>query len=205
MLSTSAPGWGSSRCSVRGRADFAYPRDTLELTDGNLTRLQDAGHITVHKVIDGRRPRTWLSATRAGRTALNAETAALREIIAGLENASRPSARTPTAQPANLKATEQARIPASPDAHAVPSARDGGHPSTPEPSRKRAKNVAQASSSPPGWPRSFSSVAFRTTTGAPRGLAPRIRAVRRAGRRANCRCWRRPHGPAGSARRRRRR
>ena len=50
-----------------------------------------------------------------------------------------------------------------------------------------------------------SSPACRTTTGGPRGLAPRIRAVRRAGRRANSRCWRQPNGRARSARRRRRR
>lgn len=72
-----------------GRADFAYLRQTLELTDGNLSRnlrrLEDAGYIRVEKVIDGRRPRTWLSATPAGRTALNAEVAALREIIAALD------------------------------------------------------------------------------------------------------------------------
>ncbi len=43
-----------------------------------------------------------------------------------------------------------------------------------------------------------SSAAFRTTTGGPRGLAPRARAVRRAGRRANYRCWRLPHEPARS-------
>lgn len=86
-----------------GRADFAYLRDTLELTDGNLsrnlTRLHDAGYITVHKVIDGRRPRTWLSATRAGRTALNAEIAALREIIAGLETPGHRHVHQPLSQP----------------------------------------------------------------------------------------------------------
>ncbi len=72
-----------------GRADFAYLRNTLELTDGNLsrslTRLQDVGYVRAEKVIDGRRPRTWLTATRAGRAALDAEVAALREIIAGLD------------------------------------------------------------------------------------------------------------------------
>ncbi len=68
-----------------GRVDFAYLRRTLELTDGNLSRnlsrLQDAGYVTAEKLIDGRRPRTWLSVTPAGRRALEAEIAALREII----------------------------------------------------------------------------------------------------------------------------
>lgn len=72
-----------------GRADFAYLRDALELTDGNLsrnlTKLEDAGYVAVEKVLDGRRPRTWLSATDAGRHALAAELAALREIIASVE------------------------------------------------------------------------------------------------------------------------
>jgi DNA-binding MarR family transcriptional regulator len=72
-----------------GRADFAFLRDTLELTDGNLSRnisrLEAAGFVAVEKVIDGSRPRTWLSPTTAGRRALAAEVAALREIIAGLE------------------------------------------------------------------------------------------------------------------------
>jgi DNA-binding MarR family transcriptional regulator len=69
-----------------GRTDFTYLRDILDLTDGNLSRnlskLQDAGYVRIDKVIEGRRPRTWISATRAGRAALAAEIAALREIIA---------------------------------------------------------------------------------------------------------------------------
>jgi DNA-binding MarR family transcriptional regulator len=69
-----------------GRTDFTYLRDILELTDGNLSRnlskLEDAGYVRIDKVIEGRRPRTWVSATRTGRAALSAEVAALQEIIA---------------------------------------------------------------------------------------------------------------------------
>lgn len=83
-----------------GRADFAYLRETLELTDGNLSRnirrLEDAGYVRVDKVIEGRRPRTWLSATRAGRQALDTEVAALREIIARLDP---PPSRRQAPQP----------------------------------------------------------------------------------------------------------
>ncbi len=72
-----------------GRADFVFLRNTLELTDGNLSRnlsrLEEAGYVRIEKVLQGRRSRTWLSATRSGRAALDAEVAALREIIAGLE------------------------------------------------------------------------------------------------------------------------
>jgi DNA-binding MarR family transcriptional regulator len=72
-----------------GRADFGYLRDTLELTDGNLSRniskLVDAGYVRIEKIAEGRRSRTWLNATPAGRAALNAEIAALREIIAAMD------------------------------------------------------------------------------------------------------------------------
>jgi len=75
-----------------GRADFAYLRDTLELTDGNLSRnisrLEHAGYVRVEKVLEGRRVRTWLAATRAGQGALDAEIAALSEIINGLNTRS---------------------------------------------------------------------------------------------------------------------
>lgn len=78
-----------------GRTDFTYLRDILDLTDGNLSRnlskLEDAGYVRIDKVIEGRRPRTWLSATRAGRAALSAEIAALQEIIASVQ----PSPQTP--------------------------------------------------------------------------------------------------------------
>lgn len=74
-----------------GRVDFAYLRHSLELTDGNLSRnlsrLEQAGYVRVEKLIEGRRPRTWLSATAAGRLALDAEIAALREIIHGVNAA----------------------------------------------------------------------------------------------------------------------
>lgn len=87
-----------------GRADFAFLRDTLELTDGNLSRnisrLEEAGYVKVDKVIEGRRPRTWLSATRAGRKALDAEVAAMQEIIDGLRAPSRARATgRPLAEP----------------------------------------------------------------------------------------------------------
>lgn len=52
------------------RADFGYLRDTLNLTDGNLSRhlrtLDEAGYIEIHKGYHGRRPRTWLSLTPKG-------------------------------------------------------------------------------------------------------------------------------------------
>jgi DNA-binding MarR family transcriptional regulator len=77
-----------------GRADWAHLRRTLELTDGNLARnlgkLEAAGYVEVEKVFEGRRPRTWVSATPNGRAALAAEIAALRELIARVDDAPAP-------------------------------------------------------------------------------------------------------------------
>lgn len=74
-----------------GRVDFSYLRDALELTDGNLShnlaRMQDAGLTQIDKVPDGRRIRTWISATPAGRSALDDELAALRDLLARFEPA----------------------------------------------------------------------------------------------------------------------
>ena len=72
------------------RIDFVSLRDLLDLTDGNLSRhlstLEDAGYITIEKTFDGRKPRTWVSATKAGRKALKEEIAALREIIGAVDS-----------------------------------------------------------------------------------------------------------------------
>lgn len=67
------------------RADFSYLRDSLELTDGNLSRhlqvLDDAGYVKVTKAFEGKRPRTWASVTKKGRTAFYAEVQALRALL----------------------------------------------------------------------------------------------------------------------------
>jgi DNA-binding MarR family transcriptional regulator len=66
-------------------ADFGYLRDALELTPGNLSRhltvLEQAGLIQVTKGYEGRRPRTWVRITAAGRSALAAELATLTELL----------------------------------------------------------------------------------------------------------------------------
>lgn len=70
-------------------ADFVYIRDALGLTDGNLSRhlqiLEEAGYITISKGYEGKRPRTWVAITKAGRKAVEQEVAALRELVAGLD------------------------------------------------------------------------------------------------------------------------
>ena len=67
------------------RADFGYLRDALGLTPGNLSRhltvLEEAGLVQVEKGYEGRRPRTWVRITRAGRAALATELSTLSELV----------------------------------------------------------------------------------------------------------------------------
>jgi DNA-binding MarR family transcriptional regulator len=67
------------------RADFGYLKETLDLSDGNLSRhlrvLEDAGYVIIEKGYENRRPRTWVKATKPGRQALIAHLAALQQLI----------------------------------------------------------------------------------------------------------------------------
>lgn len=67
------------------RVEFGYLRDSLELTAGNLSQhlsvLEKAGLITVEKGCAGKRARTWITLTRAGRTALREEIDHLKQLI----------------------------------------------------------------------------------------------------------------------------
>ena len=75
--------------------DFSFLQTTLELTAGNLshnlTVLEGAGLIRIQKGYEGKRPRTRIQITAAGRQALHAEIAHLRELIAQVD-AQRPGA-----------------------------------------------------------------------------------------------------------------
>lgn len=77
------------------RADFTYLRDSLELTDGNLSRhlqvLEDAGYVKLAKTFEGKRPRTWVSATKAGRAAFAAEVGALRALLDRVDGGPTPT------------------------------------------------------------------------------------------------------------------
>jgi len=65
--------------------DFTYLRDLLEVTDGNLgahlRRLEEAGFILVNKTFVERKPRTFVSATTAGRRVFQEHVAALESIL----------------------------------------------------------------------------------------------------------------------------
>jgi len=67
------------------RAEFGFLRETLGMTDGNLSRhlkvLEAAGFVRLEKGFVGRRPRTWVRITRAGRRALSNELRRLRELL----------------------------------------------------------------------------------------------------------------------------
>jgi DNA-binding MarR family transcriptional regulator len=66
-------------------AEFGYLQQALSLTPGNLSRhltvIEEARLIQVIKGHRGRRPRTWVKITSAGRAALSAEIAALGELV----------------------------------------------------------------------------------------------------------------------------
>ena len=65
--------------------DFTQLRDLLDVTDGNLgahlRKLEEASYILVNKSFVDRKPRTYVSATEAGRAAFQNHIAALQEII----------------------------------------------------------------------------------------------------------------------------
>ncbi|MBG6064509.1 winged helix-turn-helix domain-containing protein [Micromonospora ureilytica] len=65
-------------------AEFAFVRDSVELSDSALSKrisaLSDGGYVEVRKGYVGKRPRTWINLSTAGRVALSAHIAALQEI-----------------------------------------------------------------------------------------------------------------------------
>jgi DNA-binding MarR family transcriptional regulator len=64
---------------------FTELRDTLEMTDGNLTThvrtLQESGYVSIAKSHRNRRPRTTVSLTPAGRKAFTNYIALLERIV----------------------------------------------------------------------------------------------------------------------------
>lgn len=72
-----------------GQADFAGLKQLLSLTDGNLSRhlsvLEEAGYVRVTKEFEGKRPRTTVQLTGAGRAAFKAEIASLEALLHSLK------------------------------------------------------------------------------------------------------------------------
>ena len=71
------------------RVEFTYLRTSLELSPGNLSQhlgvLENAGLISIEKGYAGKRARTWITLTNAGRAALAEEIAQLKLLINQIE------------------------------------------------------------------------------------------------------------------------
>src|SRR5690349_2598155 len=67
-------------------ATFKFLRDSLTLSDSalskQLTTLEEAGYVEIHKSFVAKRPRTSAKLTPAGRNAFASHIAALQEIVA---------------------------------------------------------------------------------------------------------------------------
>lgn len=67
------------------KADFVHLREVLGVTDGNLSRhlsvLEEAGYVSISKTAEGKRPRTWVVATREGRAAFEQHLRSLRKMM----------------------------------------------------------------------------------------------------------------------------
>ena len=65
--------------------DFTYLRDLLEVTDGNLgahlRKLEECGYILINKEFVERKPRTYISASKAGRQVFQEHVTALESIL----------------------------------------------------------------------------------------------------------------------------
>ena len=76
------------------RVEFSYLRSNLDLTAGNLSQhlgvLESAGLITIEKGYAGKRARTWITLTKAGRAALAEEIAHLKLLINRMEQPAPP-------------------------------------------------------------------------------------------------------------------
>jgi len=74
-----------SALGSREQVDFSFLKERLGLTDGNLgahlRALEDAGYITVEKTFVERRPKTFVTASAAGRKAFTTHVAALQSIL----------------------------------------------------------------------------------------------------------------------------
>jgi DNA-binding MarR family transcriptional regulator len=69
-------------------ADFTFLVNVTELTDGNLSshlsKLEAAGYVDVEKSFVGKKPRTRLSLTKAGRQAVDAYRATMGKALGNL-------------------------------------------------------------------------------------------------------------------------
>jgi DNA-binding transcriptional ArsR family regulator len=66
-------------------ADFKFIRDSLAMSDSALSKqlstLEEAGYVEINKAFVGKRPRTSVKLSRAGREAFTRHVAALQQIV----------------------------------------------------------------------------------------------------------------------------
>jgi DNA-binding MarR family transcriptional regulator len=71
------------------RVEFGFLRASLELSAGNLSQhlgvLENAGLVTLEKGYAGKRARTWVTITKAGRAALAEEITQLKLLIGRID------------------------------------------------------------------------------------------------------------------------
>ncbi len=69
------------------RVDFNYLRDSLHLTEGNLSthlqKLEESGLIKIEKEFIDKRPRTWVSLSATGRDTFREYISVLEGILSG--------------------------------------------------------------------------------------------------------------------------
>ncbi len=74
-----------SALMARGEADFRFLKETLGVTDGNLSihlsKLEEAGYVESRKEFVRKKPHTTYTPTDAGRAAFHAYLSALERIV----------------------------------------------------------------------------------------------------------------------------
>ena len=82
-----------------GEADFKLLKETLALSDGNLSThlalLEERGYVEVHKEFVRRKPHTTYKPTEAGRGAFHSYLLALERIIRAADSTRQPAPHTP--------------------------------------------------------------------------------------------------------------
>ncbi len=82
-----------------GEADFRLLKETLALSDGNLSThlalLEERGYVEVHKEFVRRKPHTTYKPTETGRSAFHSYLLALERIIRAAESSGQPATQEP--------------------------------------------------------------------------------------------------------------
>ena len=94
------------------RVEFGFLRDSLELTAGNLSQhlavLEKAGLVEIEKGYSGKRARTWIHLTPAGKKALHNEIAQLKRLIGQIERNATAGAASHDESPGPARGRRQA-------------------------------------------------------------------------------------------------